>query len=131
MGYREESMTLLKSEQIVIAAATIYPLQIKRLNKNIKLPISGLDLAAGIDIMTHQDIIILPDQRTLVNTGITLAAPSGTYARIVPGSGLVVKHEINIKTQVINEDYQGEIKVVLINNLITSFQVRPKTELHN
>jgi dUTPase len=32
------------------------------LDENAKLPIRGSDLAAGIDIMTNQDIIIPPGE---------------------------------------------------------------------
>jgi hypothetical protein len=52
-------------------------------------------------------------------------APPGTYARIAPRSGLIVKHGIDLGAGVIDEDYQGEIKVVLINNSTIPFQVRP------
>jgi dUTP pyrophosphatase len=48
-----------------------------------------------------------------------------TYARIAAGSGLAVKHGIDIGAGVIDEDYQGEIKVVLINNSSIPFQVQP------
>jgi hypothetical protein len=52
-------------------------------------------------------------------------APPGTYARIASRSDLAVKHGIDIGAGVIDEDYQGEIKVVLINNSTIPFQVRP------
>jgi dUTP pyrophosphatase len=80
---------------------------------------------AGIVIMVNQDMIIPPAERSPVNTGIALAVPQGTYVRIAPRSGLAVKHGIDIGAGVIDEDYQGEIKVVLINNSSIPFQVRP------
>jgi dUTPase len=61
-GGEKEPITIRKPEQIVIAAAMMHPLLIKRLDDNTKLPIRGSDLAAGIDIMTNQDIIILSGQ---------------------------------------------------------------------
>jgi dUTPase len=51
---------LIKPDQIVIAAASMHSLLIKRLDDNAKLPIRGSDLAAGIDIMANQDMIIPP-----------------------------------------------------------------------
>jgi dUTP pyrophosphatase len=115
---------MIKPNQIVIAAASMHPLLIKRLDENAKLPIRGSDLAAGIDIMANEDIIIPPGQRSPINTGIALVAPPGTYARIALGSGLVVKHGIDLGSGVIDEDYRGEIKVVLINNSTIPFQVQ-------
>jgi dUTP pyrophosphatase len=116
---------MIKPDQIVIAAASMHPLLIKRLDNNAKLPIRGSDLAAGIDIMANQDIMIPPGGRAPIKTGIALAAPPGTYARIALRSGLAVKHGIDIGAGVIDEDYRGEIQVVLINNSTIPFQVRP------
>jgi dUTPase len=52
------------------------------LDGKAKLPIRGSDLAAGIDIMTNQEIIIPSEERSPVNTGIALVALPGTDARI-------------------------------------------------
>jgi dUTP pyrophosphatase len=116
---------MIKPDQIVIAAASMHPLLIKWLDDNAKLPIRRSDLAAGIDIMANQDIMIPPARRSPVKTGIALAAPPGTYARIAPRSGLAVKYGIDIGAGVIDEDYRGEIQGVLINNSTIPFQVRP------
>jgi dUTPase len=43
------------------------------LENNAKLPIRGSDLAAGIDIMANQEMIIPPGGRSPVNTEIALA----------------------------------------------------------
>jgi dUTP pyrophosphatase len=96
---------MIKPDQIVIAATSMHPLLIKRLDDNAKLPIRGSDLAAGIDIMANQDMIIPPGGRSPISTGIALAAPPGTYARIAPRSVLAVKHGIDIGAGVIDEDY--------------------------
>jgi dUTPase len=52
------------------------------LDNNIKMPIRGSDLAAGIDIMAIPDMIIPSGEQSPVNTGITLAVPLGTYTMI-------------------------------------------------
>jgi hypothetical protein len=105
VGGKEKPITMIKPEQIVIAVATIYPLLIKRLNNNVKLPINRLNLVAEIDIMANQDIIILPGQHSPLSTKIGLAAPPETYARIALQSGLAVKHGKDIEAGVRDEDY--------------------------
>jgi dUTP pyrophosphatase len=105
VGEKGKPITLIKPDKIVIAVASMHPLLIKRLDDNAKLPIRGLDLAAGIDIMANQEMIIPPRERSPVSTGIALAACPGTYARIAPCSDLVVKHKIDIGAGVIDEDY--------------------------
>jgi dUTP pyrophosphatase len=114
-----EELVLLLGVALIVA--TIHPLLIKRLDHNAKLLIRGSDLAAGIDIMAKEDIIVLSDQHSPINTGIALAAPPRSYARIAPQSSLVVKYGIDIGAGVIDKDYQGETKVVLINNSTIPF----------
>jgi dUTPase/Reverse transcriptase (RNA-dependent DNA polymerase) len=45
-----------------------------------------------------------------------MATLEGTYGRIAPQSGLALKHSIDIATGVIDPDYRGEVKVLLVNN---------------
>src|SRR5205807_8741763 len=47
------------------------------------------------------------------------------YARIAPRSGLAANHSIDIGAGVIDQDYRGEIKVLLINHSKYPYQVRP------
>jgi dUTP pyrophosphatase len=58
--------------------------------------------------------IVLGKQR-LVDTGILLELPSGVYGRIAPWSGLALKHGITIGAGIINQDYTGNIKVLIFN----------------
>jgi dUTP pyrophosphatase len=50
-------------------------------------------------------MIIPPGGRSPISTGIALAAPPRTYARITSRSGLTVKHGIDIGAGGIDEDY--------------------------
>jgi dUTP pyrophosphatase len=44
-----------------------------------------------------------------------LKIPSGNYGRVAPRSGLAVKNFIDVGAGVIDEDYRGELGVVLFN----------------
>jgi dUTP pyrophosphatase len=61
---------------------------------------------------------------SLISTGISIAIPSGTYARIIPRSGLVVKNMIGIGAGIIDTDYRGEVKVLLFNHRKQSFCIK-------
>src|SRR5437588_1554630 len=74
--------------------------------------------------MANEELIIPPKQRRPVQTGIPISIPSNTYVRIAPQSGLAAKYEIDIGAGVIDQDYRGEIKVLMINNLNSPFQER-------
>lgn len=41
--------------------------------------------------------------------------PSGTYGRVAPRSGLAAKHMIDVGAGVVDEDYTGNVGVVLFN----------------
>ena len=52
-----------------------------------------------------------------------LAIPHGAYGRIAPHSGLALKG-INVAASIIDSDYQGEVKVLLVNHSNFQFEVK-------
>src|SRR5437588_1857212 len=75
--------------------------------------------------MANELTAIPPNERMAISTGIAIPTPPGTYARNAPRSGLAAKHSIDIGAGVIDQDYRGEIKVILINHSKYPYQVRP------
>jgi dUTP pyrophosphatase len=74
-----------------------------------KIPTRGSTWAAGWDLYSIESAEILPGQRKLVDTGISMEFPSGVYGRIALQSGLALKHGMSIGAGVINPDYNGNI----------------------
>ncbi len=74
---------------------------------------SGLDLTAAID----EDVCIKPGFRAIVPTGLTIALPEQFEAQIRPRSGLAAKNGVTVLNTpgTIDDDYRGEIKIILIN----------------
>jgi dUTP pyrophosphatase len=70
----------------------------------------------GYDLHAATMVEIPPHARAVVPTGYCISTPKGTYRRIAPQSGLALKHSIDIAAGVINLDYWGEVKVLMINN---------------
>ncbi|XP_014404291.1 PREDICTED: deoxyuridine 5'-triphosphate nucleotidohydrolase, mitochondrial isoform X2 [Myotis brandtii] len=90
------------------------------------------------------DYTIPPMEKTLVKTDIQIALPSGCYGRvalrrltlaqevlavrktenIAPRSGLAAKHFIDVGAGVIDEDYRGNLGVVLFNFGKEKFEVK-------
>jgi hypothetical protein len=50
---KKKPFTLLKPKQIMIAVAILHPLLIQQLDNYIQLPIQGLNLTLGIDIIAN------------------------------------------------------------------------------
>ncbi len=74
---------------------------------------AGFDLAAAI----AEPFGIPPGGRALVPTGLEVALPSGFELQIRPRSGLALRHGVMLANSpgTIDEDYRGEIMVILLN----------------
>ncbi|CDG39398.1 MULTISPECIES: dUTP diphosphatase [Asaia] len=74
---------------------------------------AGMDLLAAID----SDMIIRAGERALVPTGLKIGLPAGYELQIRPRSGLALKHGITLPNTpgTIDEDYRGEIGVIILN----------------
>ena len=89
--------------------------QIKKLNDLAIIPSKGSPHSAGYDLFSTEDYTLMPLERKLFKTGLSLAIPNGMYGRIAPRSGLAFKDGIDVLAGVIDEDYRGELGVVIIN----------------
>ena len=82
-------------------------------HSNAKLPVRATAGSAGLDVFAVEDQWILPGSTIVVKTGLKLAdCPNHIYLRIAPRSSLGVKG-IHVLAGVVDNDYRGEIGVVL------------------
>jgi dUTP pyrophosphatase len=98
---------------------------VKKESLTAKTPTKSTWGAAGFDLYADEATSIPAHGRSLVSTGIAIALPKGTYGRIAPRSGLAVKYSIDTGAGVIDEDYRGEIKILLVNHSDTALAVKP------
>jgi dUTP pyrophosphatase len=91
-------------------------LHIKRLTETAKLPTRATDGSAGYDLYADE-FVTLPSHhgQRLVSTGIAVAIPAGCCGQIWPRSGMDVKAQVTRGAGLIDWDYRGEVKVLLIN----------------
>ena len=96
------------------------PVQVKRLSHGAGLPLPAYATsgAAGMDVVSAEDVTIAPGARHAVATGLALAIPEGYEIQVRPRSGLALKHGITVPNTpgTIDSDYRGELKVILINH---------------
>ena len=95
-----------------------------KLDPEALLPVRQTEGSVGYDLHSIIDTEIPPRSRKLISTGIKIKIPVGTYGRIAPRSSLACKKFIDVGAGVIDNDYRGEIKVLLINNKDDIFEVR-------
>ena len=72
--------------------------------------------AAGADLRASEPLEIAPGGRAAVPTGVRLQIPPGHVGLVWPRSGLAVRHGIDTLAGVIDSDYRGEVRVVLVNH---------------
>lgn len=84
---------------------------------------AGYDLYAAIS----KSICIGAGERDIIPTGLSIELPVNFVAKVVPRSGLAVNHGITLLNTpgIIDADYRGEMKVILVNHSRTKFWVQP------
>ena len=93
--------------------------QVKRLphGEGLALPAYATFGAAGMDVLSAEDVTVAPGARHAVATGFAIAIPHGYEVQVRPRSGLALKHGITCLNTpgTIDSDYRGEVKVILAN----------------
>ena len=101
--------------------------RIKRLahGEGLALPAYATEGAAGMDVLSAEDVTLEPGARHAVATGLAVAIPPGYEIQVRPRSGLALKHGISVPNTpgTIDSDYRGELKVILINHGAEAFAI--------
>jgi len=130
-GARHSQQSILKSEHFQIsvihqkrsAETPLIPetrksrnLRIIKLSEKATTTTKGSRFAAGHDIYALTDGLVPAKGQTMVETGIAIRLPEGTYGRLAARSGMASKMGIAVGGGVIDADYTGQIKVILRNH---------------
>lgn len=95
--------------------------------EGLPLPSYATDGAAGMDLLAAvmSPVAIPPGGRMLVPTGLRIAIPPGYELQVRPRSGLALKNGIVLPNSpgTIDEDYRGELGVIVMNAGDASFTV--------
>ncbi|XP_063418897.1 deoxyuridine 5'-triphosphate nucleotidohydrolase-like [Mytilus trossulus] len=90
-------------------------LRFAKLTANALCPTRGSKLAAGYDLYSAYDYKIPSKGKVCAMTDIQIALPEGCYGRVAPRSGLAAKHFIDVGAGVIDQDYRGNVGVIMFN----------------
>jgi dUTP pyrophosphatase len=95
--------------------------------RDLSLPSYATDGAAGLDLLAAvaSPVTLAPGERTLVPTGLAIALPAGYELQVRPRSGLALRHGIVLPNSpgTIDEDYRGEIGVIVLNAGTEAFTI--------
>ena len=87
-------------------------ISVKKLHPSAKLPVYGSAEAAGADLHAclEEALTVMPGESAWIPTGIALEVPKG--CGMAAKRGLAPANKVGV----IDSDYRGEIKVVLLNH---------------
>ena len=100
---------------------TAVPVRVVRLphGEGLPLPAYATAGAAGMDLLAAVDapVVIPPGGRALVPTGLAVAVPPGHELQVRPRSGFALRHGVVLPNSpgTVDEDYRGELLVILLN----------------
>jgi dUTP pyrophosphatase len=104
-------------------------IRLRRLPHGADLPLPAYASAgaAGMDVLAAvtAPVDIPPGGRALIPTGIAIALPPDFELQLRPRSGLALRHGLTLPNTpgTIDEDYRGEIQVLLMNTGAETFTV--------
>lgn len=93
----------------------------------LDLPTYSTSGAAGMDFVAavQETLVLAPGARHLIPTGFCIALPQGYELQVRPRSGLALKNGITVLNTpgTIDEDYRGEIGIILLNTSTEPFEI--------
>ncbi len=92
---------------------------VKKLDPSAFLPTRAHVSDAGLDLYANKDVFIPHGETLIIETGISIGLPEGTFGKIEDRSSLAAKG-LRTGAGVVDKGYEGEIKVVLHNFSNTS-----------
>lgn len=104
-------------------------LRVKLLRPGARPPAYATSGAAGLDLSAALEapLELAPGGRVAVPTGIAIELPPGHEGQVRPRSGLARRHGVTVVNApgTIDEDYRGEIEVLLVNLGAEPVTLRP------
>lgn len=92
--------------------------KLKRLHPDAKQPKYAKDGDAGADLVSIEEVTLMPGEFRLVKTGLGIELQPGWEAQVRSRSGLALKFGVQVLNSpgTIDSGYRGEIGAILINH---------------
>ncbi|PJF38191.1 MAG: dUTP diphosphatase, partial [Phototrophicales bacterium] len=96
---------------------------VKRLSDTAILPKYQREGDAALDIYADQSAVILPGKHAIISTGVAFALPPGHVGLIWDRGGMAANHVLHTMAGVVDENYRGELMIVMINLSDRAYQI--------
>jgi dUTP pyrophosphatase len=93
----------------------VVPVQL--LSPQAVVPQRAYEHDAAYDLCAAEALVLAPQARAVVGTGVALGLPPGLAALTLPRSGLAARHGLTIINApgLIDPGYRGELRIILLN----------------
>ena len=79
------------------------------------MPTRATSKSVGLDLYSPTKVLTPAHDKVLVDVGVVFQIPMGYYGWIVSKSGLAIHHHIHVGAGVVDPDYTGSVRVLLMN----------------
>lgn len=104
-----------------------------KLQSNAEAPVYATQSSAGADLRAciEEPIVLSPGCKEIVPTGIACEIPEGYFGMVCTRSGLAARNGIVVLNSpgIIDADYRGELKLIMINHSDSDFTIEPGMRL--
>ncbi|MCQ2724832.1 dUTP diphosphatase [Helicobacter pylori] len=101
-------------------------IKIQKTHPNALIPKYQTEGSSGFDLHAVEEVMIKPHSVGLVKIGICLSLEVGYELQVRTRSGLALNHQVMVLNSpgTVDNDYRGEIKVILANLSDKDFKVQ-------
>ncbi|RVY25743.1 dUTP diphosphatase [Helicobacter pylori] len=101
-------------------------IKIQKTHPNALIPEYQTEGSSGFDLHAVEEVMIKPHSVGLVRIGICLSLEVGYELQVRTRSGLALNHQVMVLNSpgTVDNDYRGEIKVILANLSDKDFKVQ-------
>ncbi len=101
-------------------------IKIQKIHPNALIPKYQTEGSSGFDLHAVEEVMIKPHSVGLVKIGICLSLEVGYELQVRTRSGLALNHQVMVLNSpgTVDNDYRGEIRVILANLSDKDFKVQ-------
>ncbi|GAA8145386.1 dUTP diphosphatase [Helicobacter pylori] len=101
-------------------------IKIQKIHPNALIPKYQTEGSSGFDLHAVEEVVIKPHSVGLVKIGIYLSLEVGYELQVRTRSGLALNHQVMVLNSpgTVDNDYRGEVKVILANLSDKDFKVQ-------
>ena len=95
----------------------LFTMKVQKL-RDVKTPSRGTSVSAGIDFYVPEDfetVSLKPGESVLIPSGIKAQVPRGYALIAFNKSGVATKQGLQVGACIVDEDYEGEIHLHMVN----------------